>query len=334
MNRVGIFGGTFNPLHIGHINSMLTALKEASLEKIYVVPSFQSPAKEFIKRPYPKERLEMLKAGLKGYESILQVDSQEIQRAGVSYTIDTLEYYCKKYSSGDIFLILGADVFNHFDTWKKKEEIIRSVNLIVTSRSRTPLPLRREDLPRIIQKHIADFDKRHIMLDTNRFIQFVRLDDIDISSSEVRSKLRMGQKVEKFLNCAVEDYIKKHHLYTPPKSQWEDFYGITRRVAQILDSKKAIQLRVFDLRNTDVPTDYTIISSFSSQKAASSNAELLIRALKEELGLLPLSVDGLQGGRWVAVDYGGLIIHIFYDYVRAEYHLEELWDRGTELFLL
>ncbi len=334
MNRVGVFGGTFNPLHIGHINSMLTVLREASLEKIYVVPSFQSPTKDFVKRPCPEERLEMLKVGLKGYEKTLQVDSQEIQRAGVSYTIDTIENYCKLYPANDIFLILGADVFHYFDVWKKNEEILSYVNLIVTSRSRTPLPLHLEGLPKSVQKHIVDFDKRHVMLDTGRFIQFIRLDDIDISSSEVRTKLRMGQKVEKFLNFAVEDYIKENRLYQPPQSQWEDFYDITKRAAQILNSRKVMQLRVFDLQKTEIPTDYTIISSSTSRKAARSIAEFLIKSLREELGLSPLTIDGLGEGRWIAVDYGALIVHIFYNYVRSEYQLEELWGEGTELFFL
>lgn len=331
--RVGIFGGTFNPLHVGHLNSMLTVAKKVGLQKVMVIPTYQNPVKEPIEGPTPEQRLEMVRAGIKEYEDLLQIDDQEVLRGGSSYTIETLKGYTEKYKSDDLFLIVGVDVFYDMDEWRDLEKILELTNLVVTTRTGNHLPYSLEEFPERIRDMVADYDKKVAFLNTGRFIHFVRLDDIDVSATEVRKKLRNGQNVAKYLTSSVEEYIKEHNLYRPLDVRIADFEQFTRFCANVLYEKKAINLRGYDLRPIEKPSEFAIICSGTSSRQAAALGEGVIRAVKENFGVLPLSIEGLKEGRWVVVDYGSLMIHVFYDYVRNEYRLEDLWRGGIDLQL-
>lgn len=330
-DRIGIFGGTFNPLHVGHLNSMTTVAKKVGLQKVVVIPTYQNPIKEPIEGPTPEQRLEMVKAGVQEYEGLLEVDPQEVTRGGQSYTIETIKKYAGQYKPDDLFLIVGADVFYGMDDWKDVEEILTSVNLVVTSRSGNHFPYQVEDFPKRVQEMVADFDKKVAFLTSGRFIHFVRLDDIDVSATEVRKKIRNNQSVAKYLTTAVESYIKDHGLYKPLDVRIADFEDFTRFCANVLFEKKGINVRAFDLRPIEAPSEFTIVASGTSSRHAASLGENVIKAVKENFGVLPLNIEGLKEGRWVVIDYGSLIVHVFYDYVRNEYRLEDLWRGGLDL---
>ena len=89
----------------------------------------------------------------------------------------------------------------------------------------------------------------------------------------------------------------------------------------------------FDLRKLSAPSEFSLICSGTSTRQTVALAESLVRFVKEEYGVLPISFEGAEEGRWVLVDYGALIVHVFYDYVRNEYRLEELWKQGIDLNL-
>ena len=112
-----------------------------------------------------------------------------------------------------------------------------------------------------------------------------------------------------------------------------DYEKFTHFCAEFLNSKKAINTRAFDLRDLVAPTEFSLIASGTSTRHAASLAENLIQAVKEEYGVYPQSLEGLGEGRWVLVDYGSLIVHVFYDFARQEYQLEQLWKQGKELAL-
>jgi len=332
-DRIGIFGGTFNPLHVGHLNSMSTVAKKVGLQKVVVVPTYQNPIKEPIEGPTAEQRLEMVKAGIEEYDGLLQVDGQEVSRGGNSYTVETLKSYAKNHKADDLFFIVGADVFYGMDEWKDLEKILEMANLVVTSRSGNHFPYSLEDFPKKISSMVADYDKKVAFLNSGRFIHFVRLDDIDVSATEVRKKIRNGQSVAKYLTVSVEEYIRQNGLYKPLDVRIASFEDFTRFCAGVLFEKKGINVRGFDLRELEAPTEFTLIASGTSSRHASSLGENVIKAVKENFGVLPLSIEGLKEGRWVAVDYGSLMVHIFYDYVRNEYRLEDIWRFGKDLGL-
>lgn len=330
--RIGLFGGSFNPLHVGHINAISTVHNRLALQKIVVVPAAQNPLKPPIEGPTDEQRLQMLKIGMSELPFV-EIDEQELRRGGPSYTVETIESYAKTVAPENLFLIVGMDQFEDFDKWKDYEKILSLANLVVVSRPNHAMPFSVEDLPTGVRKLVAAFDRQYIALTTERAIEFVRLQDQDVSATEVRKRLRSGRNVDRHLSIPVEEYIREQGLYAPLGPKIGDFEAFTRFCAKALYDKKGINVRGFDLRNVEGPTEFTLIASGTSTRHASSLAESVVKAVKEEYGVLPQAVEGVSEGRWVVVDYGALIVHVFYDFVRQEYRLEDLWKQGRDLGL-
>ncbi len=329
--KVGIFGGSFNPPHNGHVNSLVTVQKKMGFQKIHVIPNNQSPLKIPTEQPSAEHRIEMCKQAFSTYGPAFFVDDIEIKRGGKSYTIDTIKELRKIYEAKDLYLIIGADNFETFSEWKDYKKILELVNLVVTTRPGYDIPETEEQFPDFLKNLIAESDFGAVELTTGRSIEFITLDDIDVSATELRKKLRVGRPVDKFLPLSVESYIRSNKLYKSNSEKISDYAKFTEFCAQVLFDKKAIAVRGFDLQALGTTTDFTLIASGTSTRHAASIAENLTLAVKEEFNVLPQGVEGVDEGRWVVVDYGPLIVHVFYDYVRQEYRLEELWTDGKEI---
>jgi nicotinate-nucleotide adenylyltransferase len=331
--RVGIFGGSFNPPHMGHLSSLQTVLKKAGLDQIRVIPAAQNPLKVPTEGPTPEQRLEMTKCALQGWGDAFVVDDQELKRGGKSYTIETIKNLRKNHSADDLYLIVGMDKLEELEQWKNHNDLIKETNLIITSRPGFQFPQSEDELPAFIKKEVADFDFNFVELKTGRNIQFLKLEDVPASATELRKWIRIGKNVSKYIPLSVETYIKEHKLYKAPGDKIKDYSELAVFCANTLFSKKAIQVRGFDLRNMTAPAEFTLVASGTSTRHASSLGENLMRAVKEEFNIFPQSVEGIDEGRWVVVDYGALIVHIFYDYVRQEYSIENLWKEAKDMGL-
>lgn len=328
MSKIGIFGGTFDPLHMGHINSMISVAGEYNLDQIRVVPAFQSPFRQPTAGPSPEQRFEMVEKGLDNYKDILKVDRQEIDRGGVSYTIGTIDHVKAEHQDDELFLIVGMDQFEGFDRWKSFEKILNRSHLIVTSRPGADLPSSLQDFPLGLVDLVEDYDGNQALLNTGKSIYFFQLDDVDLSATEIRKRFRDKASVHEMVPKPVSDYVREHGLYQAVSAKIGDFEKFTENCIQYLLSKKSIQVKAFDLRGMDFPSEFTIVTSGTSTKQTSALAQNLIREIKTKYGTYPQHTEGLREGRWVVLDYGATIIHIFYDYVRMEYRLEELWTSG------
>ncbi len=331
--KVGIFGGSFNPPHMGHVACLSTVQKKAGLDKIVVIPTYQSPLKTQVEGPTPEQRLEMVKLALQGFGNQFEVDDQEIKRGGTSYTIDTVKQYRKKIEADDLYLILGADHLELLSSWKDFKSLLKEVNIIFTTRPGFEIPSSKEQLPVYLQDMILDYDFNFMELTTGRNIQFVRIPDVDVSASDLRKKIRTQRPVDKFLPLSVESYIKNHRLYADLKEKIQDYAKFTEFCAHQLFSKKAIQVKGFDLRSFASLSEFALVTSGTSTRHASSLADGLVQAVKDEFRIHPQSLEGMDEGRWVVVDYGSLIVHVFYDYVRQEYNIEKLWKEGKDMNL-
>ncbi|MEE6250832.1 MAG: adenylyltransferase/cytidyltransferase family protein, partial [Bdellovibrionota bacterium] len=93
MTKIGLFGGSFNPIHLGHIQSVIDVTDRLELEKVFVIPAYLNPHKEPIEGPSPEQRLEITKVGMEDYKEFVNVDEQEILRKGPSFTVETLQTY-------------------------------------------------------------------------------------------------------------------------------------------------------------------------------------------------------------------------------------------------
>jgi len=333
IRKIGIFGGTFNPFHLGHLNSLLAVQKEFSLSKILVIPSHQTPGKPVIVSPTPEERLEMVKLGLKDYQKNLAADDREILRGGESFTIETLKDLIAENPKAEIYLIIGADLLSTFHTWRNWQEILERANMIVTSRPGNLLPFKKDDLPEPLRKLAGEVGRQKVALTSGKTIQYFQLKDKEISGTEIRKCVRAGLRVDKFLSMPVEKYIKEHGLYRPSAINQIDFKQVTEFVGDVLFDKKGFNVKGFDLTECQAPSEYAVVASGTSTRHVGALGEGVVYEVKKKFGLNPLSIEGVNEGRWALVDFGGLIVHIFYDFVRQEYKLEDLWKKKIDMQL-
>lgn len=329
--RVGIFGGTFNPLHLGHIQCVRTVKTRLGIDRIYVVPAAQNPRKPRTEGPKDEDRVEMCRVGFASDADYVVVDDREIKRGGLSYTVTTLESFAKEYDPSQLHLIIGMDQFEELDRWHRVDRILELASVIVVSRPGHSIPLRTADFPEGLRPFVADFEKGFGQLTTGRHIEFQRMPDTDVSASDLRKRLRTGRSVEKYMTIEVEEFVKSRNLYGPIGPRIGDYEQFTRFCAEALFAKKGLNVRGFDLRPTTAPTEFALVASGTSTRHTAALAESVQAAVKEEFNVFPQSVEGMSEGRWVLLDYGSLIVHIFYDFVRQEYRLEELWKDSRDL---
>ncbi len=133
IKRLGLFGGSFNPIHNGHLLIARMAFESLNLDRIFFIPAAKSPFKPEIELAPDKERLKLLRLALTG-ETKFEIDEQEINRKGISYTIDTVRNYKKKFPHDELFYIIGADHLNILPKWKEAGELAKLVQFAIFSR--------------------------------------------------------------------------------------------------------------------------------------------------------------------------------------------------------
>ena len=190
MSRVGIFGGTFDPIHLGHLITAQSVKEIRELEKIIFIPAFISPHKSNAETSSPEDRLNMIKLAIKDIP-FFDYSDMEIKMGGVSFTVDTLRELKKQYEN--LEFIIGYDNIINFNLWKMPDRIIELAELIV---------LRRRTNDRKIEK-----DKYY------KAATFVKTPVIEISSSEVRDRIKEGKSVDFLIPSKVREYINKFNLY-------------------------------------------------------------------------------------------------------------------------
>ena len=190
--RIGIFGGSFDPPHLGHLIVAEYLLHEADLNKIILVPAFQPPHKMGNNSALAGHRIAMTRLAARGNKHFM-VSDYEIRRGGVSYTVDTLRTLTGQYPLASFTLIMGADSFLEFPSWKSPEEILSMADLVVYPR------LGYETAP------AGTFSRR---------AEFVSAPRTDISSSMIRRRVRDGQSIRYMVPESVERYIRGKKLYT------------------------------------------------------------------------------------------------------------------------
>lgn len=196
--KIGIYGGSFNPVHNGHIHLALTAAKELELDKVYLVPSGISPHRSSAEYASGDDRLEMLRLASEPYEK-LGVCDFEIRREGKSYTICTVEEFRRRFPDDELFLLVGSDMLMCFDSWNRFEDILREVTLVVVSR-------KDGDADALRQKadELRKFGK--ILVSGSH--------PVEISSTEIRKNFSKNEKFSCYLDENVVQYIRSKNLYS------------------------------------------------------------------------------------------------------------------------
>lgn len=193
--RIGVLGGTFDPIHFGHLWFAEYARERFNLAKVFFVPNKIPPHREPPKAT-SKQRYEMaLLATLSNpYFEVLPI---ELEREGISYMVDTLEDLSTYFNTDDLFLLIGKDAFKDFLSWKEPHRIIEMVKIIVGSREA-------ENFLPELKKFIKDFEDR---------IFFLEFPFFPISSKEIRERIKRGLSIRYLVPDLVEEYIIKNGIY-------------------------------------------------------------------------------------------------------------------------
>lgn len=186
--KIGILGGTFNPVHIGHLILAEEAREKLNLDKIIFVPAALPPHKDNLNIAPAPDRLKMLKLAIKGNNDFA-VSDIEIKRRGRSYTIDTLRELKRKYSRDELYFIIGSDLLKYLNEWKDLNEIIKMVKFLAATRPGYPL----EQIP--------------------HYIQTLAIRAVDVSGFQVRACVRENKSFRYLVPDTVFDYINKRKLY-------------------------------------------------------------------------------------------------------------------------
>lgn len=186
--RIGILGGTFNPVHIGHLILAEEAREKLKLDKIIFIPTALPPHKDNVNIALASDRLRMLRLAIKS-NKFFAVSDIEIKRSGRSYTIDTLKELKNKFKHDELYFIIGSDLLKYLNEWKDLSSILKMVNFIVAMRPGYPL----EKIP--------------------GYIQTLAIRAVDVSGFEVRNCIHENKSFGYLVPDKVFDYIKKRKLY-------------------------------------------------------------------------------------------------------------------------
>jgi len=199
---IGIYGGSFDPIHLGHLKTATTLKTELQLDHLFLLPCCEPVHKDGLKYP-SNDRLKMLNLALEKF-STLEIDSREILRGGGSYMIDTLHELKQIYRDEPICLIIGMDSFIKIKTWKNWQEFSKLVHLVI---------LQRQGF-NIIDSSLDSFhitnEVNELRLESNGLLYFSNCPKINISSSDIRGRIAANQNLDDLLPKSVINYLKLH----------------------------------------------------------------------------------------------------------------------------
>jgi nicotinate-nucleotide adenylyltransferase len=207
--RIGILGGTFDPVHIGHLRSALEVAEAMALDELRLVPSARPPHR-VAPQVAAADRLAMVELAVVG-EPLLRVDDRELQRDKPSYTVDTLESLRAELAADDqLFLLLGWDAFCGLPSWHRWQALLQHCHILVLQR-----PDADSDAPEALRDLLAarSSNDPHSLQGPGGQIAFIWQTPLAVSATQIRSLLASGKSVRYLLPDAVLTYIHAHGLY-------------------------------------------------------------------------------------------------------------------------
>lgn len=190
MERLGLFGGSFDPVHQGHLLVAQAACEELALERLFFIPAAQSPFKPDGNPAPANQRLRLLRLALAG-QNHYEIDEQEIKRGGISYTIDTVRDYAGRFPSAQLFYLIGADHIPQLPKWRLAEELARLVEFVVIPR---PGETAGSLQPPFRLRTLKGFP-------------------LGVSSSQIRARVGAGLPIDLLVPAAVAEAIRGDGIY-------------------------------------------------------------------------------------------------------------------------
>lgn len=226
--RIGILGGTFDPIHLGHIQPAKQVIKKYKLDKLLIIPAHKPPHKASTNAT-TEQRVKMVELVCDQENSFI-LDTREIERSTLSYTVDTIKELKIDYPTSQLFFIMGMDSLLNFTQWYMWESILQSCNLIVNTRPGYELSSLNNDTKKLLNKYKASANKEiNGPLNHSYFVQkktksdnlkittgniyINHCDELNISSTIIRKNLALNVNCDQWLTKAVLKFINANHLY-------------------------------------------------------------------------------------------------------------------------
>ncbi len=314
---MGVLGGTFDPVHRGHVVLARAALKCARLDLVLVLPAGEPPH-----RGQPKasaaDRFEMCRLALAG-EDRIEVSDSELRRPGASYTVDTLRGLQAERTGDELHLILGWDAARDLPSWKEWDEVLRLARLVIVNRPGLPGPSL-QDL------RASGISPRRALI--------CRQSTPDIRASDIRRHLARheGEPAADGLAPPVAAYIREKHLYGGDMPESPELPS--RQLAELLvsaaESKQAWDPVIIDLAGKTTMADYMVICDGETDRQLRAIAQEMIDQARERR-IRPFSASGLDAAAgWILLDFDSVLAHVFLPGERSYYDLEALWQAGSQ----
>ena len=200
--KIGIMGGTFNPIHHGHLILAQTAYEQFQLDQILFIPNKNPYYKKMHQDVTEKHRSDMVRLAIEGNDAFAFSDV-ELDRDGTTYTVDTLRILTTENPDTEYYFIMGADSLYHFETWKDAQEILKMATLLVATRDSVAV--------HNIESQIEYLEEKYEDVDVK--IYCLTAPSLEISSSSLRNWVRKGRSIKYLVPEKVEAYIKENGLY-------------------------------------------------------------------------------------------------------------------------
>jgi nicotinate-nucleotide adenylyltransferase len=218
---IGLFGGSFNPIHLGHLRAAEEVREAEQLDEVRFVPAALPPHKEVASLVTASHRLRMVELAVAGVPGF-RVSTVELERGGVSYSVDTLR--AVRTEVGDaarIVFVVGYDAFRDFHTWKEHAAIFGLCDVVVVTRPPAPATLAREEIPLAARETFwYDSDSEVFRHPSGHVLKLQRITALDISAASIRTRLAGGRSIRFLVPPSVAEYIVAHRLYRqeePPR---------------------------------------------------------------------------------------------------------------------
>jgi nicotinate-nucleotide adenylyltransferase len=216
--RIGLLGGSFNPVHFGHLRAAEEVREDAMLDEVWLVLSANPPHKGSQEIADAADRMQMLELAI-GDATHLRIEACELARTGFSYTIDTVRALSAAHPGVEFSLILGLDAFREIHSWHRYDELLGECDQIVISRPPDPLPhgagaLAALDLPIAVRQAFwYEAERECFRHRTGRRLEFRQVTGLDISASKLRSLIREGRSIRFLTAPGVVSFVAERGLY-------------------------------------------------------------------------------------------------------------------------
>lgn len=210
MMKVGLFGGTFDPIHMGHLRAAEEVREMFSLDIVYFIPVYMPPHKREKKIADYEDRMNMIRLSIKG-NRFLKPSDIEKKRGGISYSYDTIRIFEDKYR--DIYFIIGIDAFSEINTWYRYKDLFYHTNFIVMVRPTTLKYSEFELFPEEIREHLQLEEDGVFIHRSGKRIHFKDVTHLDISSTRIRHLIENNKSIRYLVPDKVVLYIEKRGLY-------------------------------------------------------------------------------------------------------------------------